>query len=1073
MSTKTLDVTKTVNQFYVTRDFFENEDILSLGRELLLNPTIKELQNRTKTLMSEINKLFSNDEWLLMENKKVYYVKSENLIIPNLNKIRVSTVNQYYKLDFEGFTGTYLTGKQAINLFCINRSKNPFFHFDDDKYFSNGGSATYNVRAIRESDNYSVCYHTLNNNNTNGDCNSSSSKDYRCGSTCGAKVPVFNLNKMPLLESLLRYDLIPKGLSNKSKNMLLYLKSISNYISINEDNTITTLDTLKKDILEENINKILDTSFEKEDIIDYMIKYVQDNPIELTESSMKSFAQAFLNCDKVRLNLESYDLTTLTDINVGHWDLWNDNPNTDNKIKITTKNTYFIARNPLADIQQDGLIGIDFGTKSTIIGYQNGSDVTRLRRIGTGNLSNIATAKDYENPTIMEFVDFEKFLEIYNATDGRPETRWQDIKISHDANNDFINIKDTKNINIFSSYIYDLKQWCGDIVGNRKIKLCDRKNHIKDLPRYLDLSENDIDPIEIYAYYLGMFINNMRNGIYLDYLMSFPVNYEKSVRERIIKSFTNGIKKSLPNEVLQDEQAMSKFRVRCGTNEPASYSVCALQQYGIEPDENENIFYGIFDFGGGTTDFDFGIWRLSDLDNFKERRYDYVIEHFGAGGDKYLGGENLLEFLSFEIFKANAVNLLKSNRDTSDKARGFTFYMPQECSEFDGSDVLIDNTSNIAKRNTKQLMEKLREFLENSLYFVDDENNTMEDDQIVENDNPFKVKEVKSNWKPISDGKIQVDLFNRDNVYCTGIDLYLKNPTLNIDIDLVKILENRIEKGITNFFQALKLALSSDNFKSKDIAINKILIFLAGNSSQSPLVEKIFCKHINEYFLEDCKKLNIDTSQDLKIYPPLGTDKSIAIQIKDGLFNDKKFMDYFNLNDEIITTLSVDDIENQIKTTKKEKPTFDIPISITKPTGKTGVVYGLLESRTGSKILVIDEVNSQVEIPFQYYIGISRRNKFRVVMNKGFEYNKWLPFIDALQSDFELYYSTLPEVVNGNISIKDVKKKRCTIPQTFENDDIFVYIRAVKSNVLEYVIAQKDEIVEEKYLCEPIALQLI
>ena len=99
---------------------------------------------------------------------------------------------------------------------------------------------------------------------------------------------------------------------------------------------------------------------------------------------------------------------------------------------------------------------------------------------------------------------------------------------------------------------------------------------------------------------------------------------------------------------------MKKFRVRQGVNEPAAYAITALQEYGFEPDEDENVLYSIFDFGGGTTDFDFGLWRCSDDSKRDERRYDYVIEHFGSEGDKYLGGENLLELLAFEVFKANA-----------------------------------------------------------------------------------------------------------------------------------------------------------------------------------------------------------------------------------------------------------------------------------------------------------------------------------------------------------------------------------------------------------------------------------
>ena len=119
-----------------------------------------------------------------------------------------------------------------------------------------------------------------------------------------------------------------------------------------------------------------------------------------------------------------------------------------------------------------------------------------------------------------------------------------------------------------------------------------------------------------------------------------------------------------------------------------------------ESENDEKVFYGIFDFGGGTTDFDFGIWRESQ--GGKEKRYDYVIEHFGAGGDRYLGGENLLELLAFEVFKKNKENLL---------AEQIQFILPPECDKFLGSETLLSQ-SREAKMNTKTLMEVLRPFWE-------------------------------------------------------------------------------------------------------------------------------------------------------------------------------------------------------------------------------------------------------------------------------------------------------------------------------------------------------------------------
>ena len=131
----------------------------------------------------------------------------------------------------------------------------------------------------------------------------------------------------------------------------------------------------------------------------------------------------------------------------------------------------------------------------------------------------------------------------------------------------------------------------------------------------------------------------MINGIYLEYYLSFPVTYEKAIRERILKSFEKGIQKSLPIEIQEDKDLMKKFRVRHGANEPAAFAVCALSKLEIEPkNEEDKVYYGVFDFGGGTTDFDFGIWKYSE----EEDLYDYELEHFKAGGDKNLGGENIL-----------------------------------------------------------------------------------------------------------------------------------------------------------------------------------------------------------------------------------------------------------------------------------------------------------------------------------------------------------------------------------------------------------------------------------------------
>ena len=98
---------------------------------------------------------------------------------------------------------------------------------------------------------------------------------------------------------------------------------------------------------------------------------------------------------------------------------------------------------------------------------------------------------------------------------------------------------------------------------------------------------------------------------------------------------------------------MDNFQVYRGANEPTAYFLCAGRELNKFPKkENERLFYGIFDFGGGTTDFSFGICKyIGESSN----RHDYEIIHFGDDGDKYSDGENILKNLAFEIFKKNIV----------------------------------------------------------------------------------------------------------------------------------------------------------------------------------------------------------------------------------------------------------------------------------------------------------------------------------------------------------------------------------------------------------------------------------
>lgn len=782
--------------------------------------------------------------------------------------------------------------------------------------------------------------------------------------------------KISRLEMSLKYDLKESQLSELDLYENLKKLISEKYVEIKNGKAVLTKAGLeavsKKKIKQIGTVNICETiNINKENQRESI------NLKKLDIEERKNIFADYLKCDKYRANMREYDLKCLEDPNMGHWELWETN-NILEMTPLAADNSVY-ARNPVADIRQDSVVGIDFGTKSTVVVYQDGSGNIKPMPIGCGDTRKELTIQDFENPTVMQFIDFKSFMKSYNDKMGRPYTKWRDITVSHAANE---SMKDTAiRSDEYYSYMYDLKQWAGE--GNQKKVIHDKSGKdilLNEYENIVDKKEGSIDPIEIYAYYIGLYINNMNNGIYLDYILSFPVTYEKKIRDAILKSFSAGLKKSLPESILKNKDVIKKFNVEAGTSEPAAYAICALEKYGFEPEEDEKIFYGIFDFGGGTADFDFGLWTASE----NEDVYDYCIEHFGQEGDRYLGGENLLQLIAFEVFKEN-IEVCRENSITFGKPNEFT-NVPVELEGY-------VNESQEARMNLKIMMEKLRPFWERK------ESNS--------GDKPNSEKKCEDKLK-INFSEFQCGLFSAEGEY---------RPNLSLTADttkLEKILRDRIEKGVRQFFNALKETFSEKYFV-KTAKVEKINIFLAGNSSKSPILKEVFERNINEW----SKKILKDSSEKeelFKLYPPLGSDEAKKIQKENKIFEDE----------------------------------------LEAPTGKTGVAWGLIEGRKGGRIEIKEEITYETEAKFAYYLGISVRKKFKTKIARDADYNKWYKFIPALKAKFEINYTSLPEATNGKLSEKDdsVMRKRLEIDKC--GDNLFVYIRLKARDTIEYALGDID-----------------
>lgn len=986
------------------------------------------------SLITEIKELCGVKQSLLLVGKNMYLDTKLKIILPDLNSFQDDSITDLSGMSFEQyFEDKYFCEGVPYELPTLSQlraKKSLLTEIYDEGYFF---ACTCDDKRFKNYFELDVAYDPY------------SDKITMEPTVTAIVIPIVNLDFSCINELLVKcfvpYGLCPENLSTEMVQCLADLITIykkwPNSLLIDKANKVIFSGGR---LLVEDFSSESDKEWMKSlhwELVDILRQIYENKNIGDVEMDTR---EELLNCEKVRADIDPYEDRLLTDPNRGHWDLWIGQDESQYTVEVAEE---MVARNPICDINENGVIAIDFGTKSTIVVYQSDIEHSLPMGIGDGNLSKEPTPKRYENPTVMHFVDLDTFLNDYGTRRGRPKTKWEDLTISHTAMEQFANSKSEE----YYEYLHQIKQWAGQREKQFRVQSHDGKTYV--LPAFLDLDDNAWNPIELYAYYIGLYINNMRkgHGIFLDYYLSFPVTYETKIREKIVKSFEKGLKKSLPSSILSNEQVMKRFHVNGDISEPAAYAVCALQEYGFEPEEDEEIFYGIFDFGGGTTDFDFGLWKQSS-----KRRYDYTIENFGAGGDEYLGGENLLEMLAFEVFKEN---------QTLMREKGYTFTLAPKCTEFLGSDSLLADSQE-AEKNMHNLMEKIRPYWETPIKSSDE--NTEEKSKvdyviskiikaasshslttaiegelqtIIANQNAIEADEsvVLDELAVVIDGYgLEIDEEDNDQIKFV-LTLFDKegqdNPNETLFFSKQKlecIIEMRIREGVNNFFSALLLSYQNEKVK-KPTVVN---ILLAGNSCKSPVVKKVFEEAIADQERQVKERYNIkdDIGSLFDVFPPLGTEEAYKKMESRGLIPSRN------------------DFE--------------------KPTGKTGVAFGLIQCRAGGTIERISNVGIEDEIPFQYFIGWRSRKKFVLFKDDSKptkyrgkpDYNEWYKFIEADDSVFDLCYTTLPECVSGELMVDGnaaVKRLRCEIDVV--NEDAFVYIRAIDPHTIEYVVA-KDSNVE-------------
>ncbi|WP_202145913.1 hypothetical protein [Helicobacter pylori] len=794
----------------------------------------------------------------------------------------------------------------------------------------------------------------------------------------------------PLVEILCKLSLKDKPAFNE-KNPINFKKEVSEEDKIKFKQALRVFHAIVSNeaslrYLSDENQKFIENLAQAEKIT----KELVEKTLEIVSYSdvdvdFEAFSNVMLNVDKIAVaSLKSYAKDDLIGLNGGHWDL--EVPSS-SKESVTfrfdnlpkdhnEKEENFYARSSLKDLKRNGFVAIDFGTKSTTAIYMSDNG-GRYNLLSIGGDVDADDPKKHENPTIVEFRDKEKFLKDYNALDHRPFTECNDMQVAYEAQKEFASAQGNHLYRFFSQ----LKQWAG----------ADEKQNFRDFKEDFSLESfahcTDFNPIEIYAYYIGRCINTMHNGVFLKYFLSYPIKYEEPQARKIRESFERGLRKSLPRHVFDDEKTAKMFKVELRASEPSAYAISALKSYGFDKSAklDKPIYYGVFDFGGGTTDFDFGKWEKSASPKFA-----YKMTHFSSGGDKYLGGENLLELLAFEAYAQNFQTLKEKDiviaRPNYDKINEQRF----------GS---FMQKSREARLNLQTIASKLRPFLENlDAHII----------EAIEENEEFEIKDFEKGSK--------ITLFDRN-----GNDI----PEIELKIDykeLLNLLKSKIDDGVANFFAGFSKVMA-ENIDNQCRAFH---IFLGGNASQSVLVKQAF-ENAKEKELKAYKQRASKDDFTFILYEPLGTEAS----------------------DKQISELT-------------GKDAFEAWGGYVKPTCKTGVAFGLLESRT--------KQGSGIEMPsidanpvFKYDLGVEKEGKFHAKISRdSLKPNEYQIFQTKEEwggfDGLEIRYSDKALANTNTLSIHDTQLIFIALE---EHEEVDVKVCCVDSQSIKVGLFKDDQLIYE------------
>lgn len=567
-------------------------------------------------------------------------------------------------------------------------------------------------------------------------------------------------------------------------------------------------------------------------------------------------------------------------------------------VELQVNNTKFSQCKKL----QKSVVSIDFGTSSSCVAVrgENGVELITL----SAEEEDKKDINIYENPTCVMIYRWKEIYEQWrkdnddlpiilkgNLDEHKLDKKSVEFDFGYSVKNCLKEVNDQE-LNSIMTEIKMIPKFLdeGEQISVRPL-VTQEKRVVDLVDAYENQDDEKLDIIAFYGYILGKAINRIENNkIYTKFQITYPVKFSSAVRDKVKASLEHGLRRALPKPLREAMNAKGKpvFKVDMKYPEPVAYigSVCGKYlTYDVEKPEAQ--MFAVFDFGGGTLDYSFGVFAPDETDPNSSNIY--VL---GVDGDSDVGGELLIKKMSYWLYTSQEnMSTLVKKQIPFEKPVGEV--LPDGCPEN-----MFNSTAN-AKSNVRKISERITRMIFQSTDVEVSENND-ESQESESSTMGSRLKIQKQNGAAESSKGKKMHSSSPSSVILVVLcDINGKEVSIEVSVDeseLKRKLKEILQKKVEDFTNSMDRTFENhkdllEQCKIKKYERKNVHIFEAGNSSRNQILQE----EMKKVFDDDKIMLIDETSDNFMIKNNQGAKpKKIALTPKTAVaFGQVILSDYY------------------------------------------------------------------------------------------------------------------------------------------------------------------------------------